>query len=118
MRKLLTILFFLPLLARAQVKDTITSDTAIGGDIPCCLTGLSNSAVGRLIFDFVNPADSVKKYQKLAIRDRDSLNKYTKLKNNKKQVHYFKLSEFRRMQLKYWRDQQDAIDAQKRRKKS
>lgn len=118
MRKLLLILFFLPLLTRAQVKDTITSNTAIEGYIPCCLTGLSNSAVGRLIFDFVNPADSLKKYQKLAIRDRDSLNKYTKLKNNKKQVHYFKLSEFRRMQLKYWRDQQDAIDAQKRRKKS
>ena len=87
MRKLLTILFFLPLVALGQTKP-------------------------------VSASDSLKKYQKLAIRDRDSLNKYTKLKNNKKQVHYFKLSEFRRMQLKYWRDQQDAIDAQKRRKKS
>ena len=118
MRKLLTILFFLPLLAGTQVKDTITSNTAIEGYIPCCLTGLSNSAVGRLIFDFVNPADSVKKYQKLAMRDRDSLNKYVKLKNHTKEVHYYQLSEFRRTQLKYWMEEQDAIDAQKRRKKS
>lgn len=119
MRKLLTILFFLPLLTGAQVKDTILNDVAIGGDIPCCSAGgLSNSAVGRLIFDFVNPADSVKKYQKLAMRDRDSLNKYVKLKNHTKEVHYYQLSEFRRTQLKYWMEEQDAIDAQKRRKKS
>ena len=118
MKHLLTILFFLPLLARAQVKNTITSNTAIEGYIPCCLTGLSNSAVGRLIYDSVNPADSVKKYQKLAIRDRDSLNKYVKLKNHTKEVHYYQLSEFRRMQLKYWMEEQGAIDEQKRRKKN
>ena len=65
-----------------------------------------------------NPADSLKKYQKLAMRDRDSLNKYIKLKNQRKQIHYYQLSEFRRMQLKYWMEEQDAIDAQKRRKKN
>jgi hypothetical protein len=66
----------------------------------------------------VSPSDSLKKYQKLAMRDRDSLNKYVKLKNQRKQIHYYQLSEFRRMQLKYWMEEQDAIDAQKRRKKN
>jgi hypothetical protein len=66
----------------------------------------------------VTPADSLKKYQKLSMRDRDSLNKYVKLKNHTKEVHYYQLSEFRRMQLKYWMEEQDAIDAQKRRKKN
>jgi hypothetical protein len=52
------------------------------------------------------------------MRDRDSLNKYVKLKNQRKQVHYYQLSEFRRMQLKYWMEERDAIDTQKRRKKN
>lgn len=112
MRKLLTILFFLPLLAGAQVKDTITSNTAIEGYIPCCLTGLSNSAVGRLIYDSVNPADSVKKYQKLAIRDRDSANKYQHKPGWNE--HYYKLKKTRLWQINYWMQQKELLDKLKK----
>lgn len=66
----------------------------------------------------ITPTDSLKKYQKLTMRDRDSLNRYIKLNDLWSQKYYFKLSEKRRSQIDHWRHEQDKIDAEKRRKKS
>lgn len=57
-----------------------------------------------------NPTDSLKKYQKLAMRDLDSLTKYEKKPGWN--VHYFQLSEKRRTQINYWMDR---VEAEKRR---
>ena len=62
----------------------------------------------------VSPSDSLKKYQKLAMRDLDSLRKYEKKAGWNE--HYFNLSEKRRAQIKYWIDYQYLLDKQKRRK--
>jgi len=62
----------------------------------------------------VSPSDSLKKYQKLALRDRDSLKKYEKKPGWNE--HYFMLSEKRRAQIKHWADYQFAMEAEKRKK--
>jgi hypothetical protein len=58
----------------------------------------------------VSPSDSLKKYQKLAMRDRDSLNRYNKLKDTWSATYYHNLSEKRRWQINHWNQQKELFD--------
>jgi hypothetical protein len=57
------------------------------------------------------PADSLKKYRPLALQARDSL------KVHPNDAHWFYLCEGYRAQIDKYKELQEAIDAQKRRKK-
>ena len=60
----------------------------------------------------VTPADSLKKYQKLAIRDRDSANKYQHKPGWNE--HYYKLKKTRLWQINYWMQQKELLDKLKK----